>query len=306
MSIAQTATWTSSTAQNTTVEVDGDNTGTVLVSILISGSITAGQINFEASDDLNTWYSALGVIQGSFTVFTNWQPAFGAPIALQFSVPGFAGFRCRLATALTGTGSVTVNISNVIEGITTIVFPVQQNGANLHFVLDDSAGGNAVNTVAKNTQGTRALTVQDMKDSGRTYVSFTIDAIAGVTSEALSTMTINKAETVSSATSYTVTTGKTLRIQAMSATVRATTTTALTSGKIRLRSAASAISATSPIVAALDITPPTAAAAAGASGYGEMSFPDGIEIAGTHQIAVSQVISSTSSAVTVTVVGYEY
>lgn len=140
----------------------------------------------------------------------------------------------------------------------------------------------------------------------RMYLTFTIDAAAGVTSEALATLAINKAESTSSGTSYTVTAGKTLRIQSISATVRATTTTALTSGKIRLRSAASSIGITSPLLVALDLTPPTAAALAGASAYGEMCFPDGLEIAAGHQIAVSQVISSASSAVTVTIVGYEY
>lgn len=161
-------------------------------------------------------------------------------------------------------------------------------------------------TVTKGTQAAVGFTVQDLKDAGRTYIAITLDAAAGVTTEALVTMSINKAGTVTTGTSYTVTSGKTLRLQSISVAVRATSTTALTAARVRLRTAASAIAASSPLLATLDCTPPTAAALAGATGEAQLMWPDGLEIAATQQIGVSQIVSSTSSAVTVTLIGYEY
>jgi hypothetical protein len=183
---------------------------------------------------------------------------------------------------------------STVDTITNAVTVQQSTAANLKVDLS----GTAANSTA--------IKVLESKDTGRTYITLTLDAIAGVTSEALATMAINKAETTSSATSYSVTAGKTLRIQSMSATVRATSTTAITAGRIRLRTAASSIAANSPILVSMDLTPPTAAALAGASANQSLCFPDGLEIAATHQVGISHIISSTSSAVTVTVVGYEY
>lgn len=142
----------------------------------------------------------------------------------------------------------------------------------------------------------------------RQYLTFIVDAAAGVTTEALATMTINKAETVTSATSYTVSTGKVLRIQSISASATSDGST-LDTVQIRLRTAASSISATSPMLVALAVTPATGSSTTGACGYAEQSFPDGIEIATGHQIAISQVITAGGSnhgLITVTVVGYEY
>jgi len=157
---------------------------------------------------------------------------------------------------------------------------------------------------AKGVQGTNAASVQDYKDSGRVYKTFYIDAIAGVTSEALVTMNINSAGTVTTGTSYTVTSGKTLRLTSFTATSKSSTTTAV-NGRVRVRSAAS-VSASSGIVINADIpsTPGTAAAGTGQSVT--IDIPDGIEIAGGQQIGISQVLSSTSSTVSCMLIGFEY
>ena len=136
--INATATWDNTTTQNTVLALSGQETGAVLVSLIISGSVTAGQINFEASDDGVNWYTVTGIVQGAFTIFTNWQPAFGSPVALQFNTAGFAQFRVRLATVLTGTGNVTANISFVTVPYHVLNAIVQQFGPNLHMVLDDA------------------------------------------------------------------------------------------------------------------------------------------------------------------------
>lgn len=225
----------------------------------------------------------------------------------------------NLNATVTGTVAATQSGTWNIGSITSITNTVTVSGTVTANAAQSGTWtvqpGNTANTTAwlvngptltKGTQGAVGFAVQDLKDSGRTYVTFTLDAVAGVTVEALATMAINKALATSSASSYTVTTGKTLRIQSIVAMCRNTSTTAITAARVRLRSAASAIAATSPILTALDITPTTAGALAGATGWGEMSFPDGLEVASTQQIAISQIASATTTAITVTVVGYEY
>ena len=132
-------------------------------------------------------------------------------------------------------------------------------------------------------------------------MTFFIDATTGVTSEALATMTINQNGSTSTATSYTVTGGKTLRIQSYTVSAQETGSTVQTS-KTRLRSAGT-VSATSPVLHATFVS--TTGATNSVNSL-STSFPDGLEIAGGQQIGISHLESSTSSDVTVSVVGYEY
>ena len=123
---------------------------------------------------------------------------------------------------MVGAGSITV-VQQTTQVSTVNVSTVGQPfGNQLHTTLDDSAGGNAVNTVVKGTQGARALATQDIKDSGRSYLTLTATAAAGVTTEALFSFSQNKGGTVTAGvSSYTITSGKTLRIQSMNVSVRA-------------------------------------------------------------------------------------
>ena len=156
----------------------------------------------------------------------------------------------------------------------------------------------------KGVQSTAPMPTQDMKDSGRTYMTFYVDAIAGVTTEALVTMNINTAGTVSTGTSYTVPTGKTLRLTTMSTTIRTTNTTSVY-GRVRVRSAA-AVAATSGILLNTDVSALTGAYAAGAGNNISYSVTDGIEIAAGQQIGISQILSQTASTVSTIVSGFLY
>jgi len=169
------------------------------------------------------------------------------------------------------------------------------------FNIKDTVGGSIL-VAAKGTQPATLVGVQDAKDSGRTFVCITIDRAAGIAAEALATMTINKGGTVTTGTSYTVTTGKTLRLQVLKASVRASTTT-IVSGRIRLRTAASVL-ATSPILALLEIA--SNGAIAEDINVDDISFPDGIEVAAAQQIGISHVESTATGTVSVTLVGFEY
>jgi hypothetical protein len=168
----------------------------------------------------------------------------------------------------------------------------------------DQVGAVAVAATAKSTQATNFFPTQDAKDSGRTYMTFYIDAIAGVTTEALVTMNINTGGTVTTGTSYTVPAGKKLRLQAISGSVRTTNTTNQ-SGRIRVRSAV-AVAASSGIVMDIVIPGLTGTNAAGVGNLANYTVPDGIEIAAGQQIGISQIISAVASTVSCIVTGFLY
>ncbi len=157
---------------------------------------------------------------------------------------------------------------------------------------------------AKGAQAGLFLPVQDAKDSGRTYMTFYIDAIAGVTAEALVTMNINTAGTVTTATSYTVPAGKILRLTAISTTVKSTNTTA-TYGRVRVR-AGTTVAATSGIIMNTDVPSLNGTIATGVGGSVSYDISDGVEIAAGQQIGISQIISATTSTVSCFVAGFLY
>jgi hypothetical protein len=167
-------------------------------------------------------------------------------------------------------------------------------------IASDAGATNLAGVTAKGSQGSFALAVQRLSDSGRAYWSFSWDSVAGVTSEALVSGVANLAGTnAGAATSYTVTTGKTLRVTGIS--VDATGTTA-GSIKLMFRGAPSGISITSP----LWYRCLTGIAATTNFDHKEYLFPEGIEFAATTLFAVSQLASVVTVNSTVTVNGYEY
>ena len=179
-------------------------------------------------------------------------------------------------------------------------------------IADPTTGTNVAAVQGKGIQGAFMLCVQDAKDTGRTKVVLTLTKAAGITTEALVTLTIKKGDaTTTTGTSYTVTTGKTLRIQAMQLYVANITSAVSPVGvAARLREGAAAggvVSATSDIIAELETGCPVATATLAAPGYpAEVCFPDGVEITGGQQLGLSQLATTVDSSVTVVVTGYEY
>ena len=177
-------------------------------------------------------------------------------------------------------------------------------GANLTLATSCWSAGTSSPYVQKGVSSGGYMPTQDAKDSGRTYMTFYIDAIAGVTTEALVTMNINTAGTVTTATSYTVPNAKTLRLLSINGTVKSTNTTAQ-SGRIRVRSAAT-VAATSGIVMNLDVPSISGTIASGVGSAQNYSIPDGIEIAAGQQIGISQLMSATNTTVSCIVTGFLY
>jgi len=304
---SNTVTWNSSTAVNTTSQISISGASTVTVAIQQTGSVTGGVMAFQVSTDGINWFQVQGASPSGFGVNTLWGPAVGN-LVMQFNVTGFNFFRTELTAVLTGTGSVNVVQQIGTLSIANLVTVGQPFGQFNHVTLDDSAGGNAVNTVVKGTQGARALTTQDIKDSGRSYLTLTATAAAGVTAEALFSMSENRAGTVTGAvSSYTITSGKTLRITAMTLSVRAAAA-AVPFSRATLRSnTAGATTAASAVVFQLPEVFGIAATI-GVGGQISIDIPDGLEIAGngTISIGVSHLDQATTNIINFTLVGYEY
>lgn len=302
-----TAAWTSATAANTTWTLPLNGSNSVEIGFVVSGTVTAGTLLFEVSQDGAAWFPVQGALSNSYTSLTGWTPGVGS-LPVQFDVSGFAYIRLRLNPVITGSGTVTFIIQSSSTSIEPVPVVGQANGINLHTTLDDAAGGNSVNTVAKGTQAARALGVQSMLDAGRTYVAFTAVAAAGVTAEALLSVSQNKQGVNTAAqTNYTVTTGKTLRITSISVSVRAGAA-AFAFARVALRhNTAGATTAASPIAYLVpEVISP--AALAGAGGTISCPVPEGIEFYGngTQTIGISHLDQATTNILNVTVYGYEY
>src|SRR6185437_1561099 len=134
-------------------------------------------------------------------------------------------------TANVGTGtqpvSGTVAISNfpATQPVSGTFFqttqPVSGSVAVSNFPVTQPVSGTVTAndvppTLTKGTQGSTGFSVQDLKDAGRNPITLWVDVIAGITTEALATMNITKGLVAqSAATSYTVSAGKTFRIQSL-------------------------------------------------------------------------------------------
>jgi hypothetical protein len=166
-------------------------------------------------------------------------------------------------------------------------------------------------STVKGTQGAQGLAVQELKDAGRTQVTLYVDSISGITTEALATLNITKGNVAqATATSYTVTAGKTLRMQQF-CIMGLPPTNASVATRSRVRVAASGITVASPILINAVCAGSTNQAFAAEPEF--LTFPDGIEVAGGNQVAISHISSATMAGSTTTgagvsfcLIGYEY
>lgn len=157
----------------------------------------------------------------------------------------------------------------------------------------------------KGVQAQIFVPTQDAKDSGRVVKTYIATATAGVTTEAMMTLTpLSNFTAGATGTSFTVTAGKTFRVQSVAAIIRATAATAV-SGIIRLRiSASGAVTTATTPALALGMPPTSATINSGNSN--STSFPDGLELSGTMQFGISQLVTATSASIDVMIIGYEY
>jgi hypothetical protein len=177
---------------------------------------------------------------------------------------------------------------------------------------DQSAVSFTPPSLAKGTQGGTGVSTQDLKDAGRTAISFYANAVAaGATGvETLITLTQSKGmSATSAAASYTVTSGKTLRIMALNVASRghATATAQITTFNLRLNTGGACVVGSTPILAGLAVATP-----ATASAWDRLVLPlgDGYEIVGNGTISfclsANAVYTTNAPTWYVNLIGFEY
>lgn len=140
--------------------------------------------------------------------------------------------------------------------------------------------------------------------SQRVLCAFTASAVAGVTTEGLITLTPYRDLVAgSTATTFAVTAGKRLRLQAITVTWR-NNTAAAGAVTIRFRTLAGTVLVGSPVQLSLNAT--TASAAIGGGNTASINFPDGMELSGTMQFGLTQLALGAVVGFDVHVTGYEY
>jgi hypothetical protein len=255
----------------------------------ITGSFT-GSMVIEGHNGDNRWqsitgYTPLGI---SYTTITG---------STFFSVncAAYAQVRLRSTAWTSGTASLQSSAASEIGQIfiTNLPFPT-----------------------AKGTQASLATPVQDIKDTGRTYITYyavaasasatTVEAMISLTR---SVNTVGSGPTSTSGSSFTITAGKTFRIQNITIATRGHATATAQATTFTLRSQEGTVTTGSNrVLSSRCATPATALA------WDRAMFiiPDGFEIAGslggTTQIGISanSVYVTNSPTWDVTIIGYEY
>jgi hypothetical protein len=209
------------------------------------------------------------------------------------------------ALSLNTSGGLRVDGSGVTQPVSGTVATTQSTSPWADNITE--IGGVAVAAVAKGVQATNALGVQELKDSGRTPLVYEISAVAGVTTEALLSLTpLTGFVAGAAATTFTITSGKTFRIQAMTLTVR-TTTTVAAGAVVRLRITSTGTPTTStPVTATVGATSGSGTTVSGWANSATVTFPDGLELSGTMEFAISTLASSTSCTLDVSLIGFIY
>jgi hypothetical protein len=167
-------------------------------------------------------------------------------------------------------------------------------------------------TLTKGTQGATGLTVQELKDGGRTSMNYYAVAAASGTTGTETLMTLTKSSgtaATATATTFTPTSGKRFRISSIVFASRghATATIQATTFNVRVNTAGACIVTSTPIIiSARTATPATASA----WDRLQVSLPDGLELVGdgTLTFCVSANATYTTNAPTwdVWINGFEY
>lgn len=160
-------------------------------------------------------------------------------------------------------------------------------------------------TLTKGTQGANGASVQDLKDAGRSRVTLTADRVTPAVSETLVTFVKDVAGTATAAqTTYSVTAGKTLRVQAVFVGL-ANTSTVSANVRVAIReNTGGACTAASTAAVMLQVAAGAVAANEGANG--SLPIPDGLEFPAADSVCISAIAAAITDTLTVTVVGYEY
>lgn len=283
-------------------------TGNVAVT-LASGAATIAKTEDSASADTDVGVPALAIRK---TTPANLSGTDGDYEFLQVSA-GRLWASTTIDTALpAGTNAIGKLAANSGVNIGTIDVATIAAGTNRIGSLRLVDSSDADLTSVRSTQTSRAVGVQELKDAGRTALSYyAVAAAAGTTgTETLITLTKSSGTgATSSGTTQTPANGKKFRIQSMSIATRGNTiaTGQATTFNLRVNTGGACLVSSTPII--FSARSATAATASAWDRY-YVEIPEGYEITGdgTLQFCISAAATYTANAPTwdVNIVGYEY
>lgn len=283
--------------------VQGGNTATVTASSAlkvdpsaVTQPISAASLPLPAGAATSAKQPALGTAGSpSVDVISVQGVGSGTPIPVSSST-------LALDATLTG-GTAKAIVRGGAKGATSAADVTSTASGASHQALDAilyDAAGNPV-TTTKGVQVTPAIQVQDLKDGGRTYIVLHAEAIASVAAEAMVTFVVNKGGTETAGqTQYTVTAGKTLRIQYIHYCI--TGTAAFIVSQMRVRSAGT-VGIASPILYSARAQGTNNNASTGQSTCSPI--PEGLEIAAGQQVCFSH-LGAAGNVESFLLIGYEY
>lgn len=275
-------------------------TGAAVVGALATGAATIGQVQNTTGTatmglvGLVTGAAVIGALAtGTATIGSVVNVTSTATIGVVVLATGST----PIGTLATGTA--TMGLVGLVTGA-AVIGALATGTATLGQVVL-ATGAAAIGSIAT---GTATLGyVMPIGGYARTAVVLSFSSVTGVTSEALVTLKIFKGGVEqASGTAYTVTTGKTFRLQTYHGSVIGTGASG-NSSKMTIR-ASSTVSTTSPIAGVLFVHNQAATAAVG--GSDTVPIPEGTEIASAQQIGVSHLDSGTANTINFVAIGYEY
>lgn len=273
-----------------TIPLGGRNSVSAQV---VTSNFTGTLAPFVSMDGGATWYSALARTSTS-----------------PYSNPGAA------ASSTTFSASTTTTVMSLVltyAGVTDVMFASTAPVTNTLTVqaIASNTNPNPFGALisAKGTQAAAAAQVQEMKDASRSFVVLGADGVTPAIAETLITFSQNKAGTVTgSATSYAITSTKTLRLESLTCSLTAGAATNRVRVAVRLNTAGACTAASGLLMPAMELSPAYGTAAASQGGaFGSIQFPDGLELTGASwNVCLSESAAAASGTLTCTLVGFEY
>jgi hypothetical protein len=274
----------------------------------VSGTVSVG--NFPATQPVSIASMPSTPVTGTF-----WQAT--QPVSLATNTPDVTDRAGRLVGVVSNANidvalSTRLKPADTLAAVTTVgtitnaVTVSQATAASLNATVTQQA-------ITKATQGTTGVTTQDLKDAGRSARTITLDSFAvAATAETLMTMSYSTDNgTLTTGTSYTVTSGKRLRINSINCflhTITGNTTAVNVIVRLRVNNGGAAL-VSSPVQM---IVPIQGIAAVNQAGLPvDMSIPDGWEFVAGAGIGVTVacagfVTTTAAPKVSITLTGYEY
>jgi hypothetical protein len=288
----------SGTFWQTTQPVSGPLTDTQLraTPVPVSGTVAATQSGTFTVQPGNTANTTAWKVDGSAVT----QPISHANLDVALST--------RLKPADTLAAVTTVSTVSAVTSITNAL-PAGTNRLGSTRPVDSA---DADLTAAKGSQTSRALGTQDLKDAGRTQLRFYFNAVAAGATGTETAITMTKSAgtgATSSAASFVITSGKTMRLTSVTFGSRgnATATAQVTNCRIRVNTAGAVVTTSTPVIYDLATATP---ATASAWDRVQIQGIEGDEIAGngTIQFGVTCAATYTTNAPTWfgMITGYEY